>query len=122
QDPKEVRAALLAMREGLDRAVRTANQMLSLARAKEPPSFDTGEGLEKVDLVGVAQEVLKGVYPIARAKRLDFGLECPDRAVDVWGQEWLIREAVVNLVDNAVRYTPEGGVMTLRVESTGRQA
>ncbi|MDS1139155.1 sensor histidine kinase [Pusillimonas sp. SM2304] len=122
QDPKEVRAALLAMREGLDRAVRTANQMLSLARAKEPPSFDTGEGLEKVDLVGVAQEVLKGVYPIARAKRLDFGLECPDRAVEVWGQEWLIREAVVNLVDNAVRYTPEGGVMTLRVEGAGRQA
>src|SRR3546814_13723318 len=56
-DPQEIRAALLAMGEGLDRAVRTANQMLSLARARDNSSFETGEGLEQVDLLGLARSV-----------------------------------------------------------------
>src|SRR5690606_31792256 len=103
-DPQEIRSALLAMGEGLDRAVRTANQMLSLARARDNISFETGEGLERVNLLDLARSILKDVYPIARAKRLDLGLEGGDEPVFIWGLEWQVREAIVNLVDNALRY------------------
>lgn len=115
-DLHEIQSALLAMREGLDRGVRTTNQMLALARAKDPSPFESGEGLEQIDLNALGRDILKEIRPVARGKRLDYGLECPDEPVYVWGQEWLLREAVVNLVDNAVRYTPPGGVMTLIVE------
>jgi two-component system sensor histidine kinase TctE len=115
-DPQEIRSALLAMGEGLDRAVRTANQMLSLARARDNISFETGEGLERVNLLDLARSILKDVYPIARAKRLDLGLEGGDEPVFIWGLEWQVREAIVNLVDNALRYTPAAGVITVGVK------
>lgn len=114
-DPKEVRSALVAMGEGLDRAVRTANQMLTLARARDNGFLEMGEDLERVDLLQLARGILKDVYPIARAKRLDLGLEGGDAPVYTWGLEWQIREAIVNLVDNALRYTPPDGVITVAV-------
>ncbi|RTZ41779.1 sensor histidine kinase [Candidimonas sp. SYP-B2681] len=121
-DPLEIQSALQAMREGLDRGVRTTNQMLSLARAKEHSPFEKGEGPELIDLTELGREVLKDIHAIARARHLDYGLECPEAPVYVCGQEWLLREAIVNLVDNAVRYTPAGGTMTLRIESDKREA
>ncbi len=114
-DLEEVRSVLYAMREGLNRAVRTTNQMLALARAKEGSLFDAETELEKFDLTALAQSVLKDMYPIARAKRLDFGFDGSDLPVYIRGAEWLIREAMTNLVDNAIRYTPEEGIVTLRV-------
>src|SRR5690606_4119684 len=114
-DPQEVRSALVAMGEGLDRAVRTANQMLTLARARDNGFLEMSEDLERVDLLQLARGILKDVYPIARAKRLDLGLEGGDAPVYAWGLEWQIREAIVNLVDNALRYTPPGGVITVAV-------
>lgn len=121
-DMQEIRSALQAMGDGLDRAVRTTNQMLALARAKEKSPFETGEGLERIDLSALARDVLKDIRPVARARRLDYGLECPDEPVYVHGQEWLLREAIVNLVDNAVRYTPPGGVMTLIIQKHAEAA
>ena len=121
-DPKEIRPALQAMREGLDRAVRTTNQMLSLARAKEGSPFETGEGLEKINLTALVHSILKDLYPVARAKQLDFGFEGSDSPIYINGLEWLIREAVANLVDNAIRYTPVKGIVTLRTFQENEKA
>src|SRR3546814_8204256 len=49
-DPQEVRSVLLAMQDGLDRAVRTTNQMLALARAKDAPLAEGGLAPGSVDL------------------------------------------------------------------------
>lgn len=112
-DPQEVRSALLAMGEGLERAERTANQLLSLARASEMAAFDDEQ--QDTDLVALAHDVVRQLYPAARARRQDLGLDCPPGAVWLRAPEWLLREAIVNLVDNALRYTPAGGVVTLSV-------
>jgi two-component system sensor histidine kinase TctE len=48
----------------------------------------------------------------ASAKGLDFGLDVAPASV--WGHSWLLRELVSNLVDNAIKYTPAGGSVTLR--------
>ncbi|HEY9278801.1 MAG TPA: sensor histidine kinase N-terminal domain-containing protein [Eoetvoesiella sp.] len=121
-DPEEIHSALQAMREGLDRAVRTTNQMLSLARAREGSPLEMTQSLEKIDLTALAHGILKDMYPVARTKQLDFGFEGPDLPVRIDGFEWLIREAIINLVDNAIRYTPVGGIVTLRSYKQGTNA
>lgn len=114
-DLEQVRQALLAMHEGLDRAVRTTNQMLSLARAHDVTLTEGGLPREPVDLCALAHGVARQLLPAARARRLDFGVDTPDRPVLVPGLEWLLREALLNLTDNAIRYTPAGGQVTVRV-------
>jgi two-component system sensor histidine kinase TctE len=121
-EPAEVRRALQAMHEGLDRAVRMANQMLALARARDASLAEGGLAMEPVDLVELAQGVARQLLPNARAKRLDFGVEAPSSPLPLQGSEWLLREALLNLVDNAIRYTPAGGTVTVRVLSDERHA
>ncbi|MGE8660077.1 MAG: sensor histidine kinase [Achromobacter sp.] len=120
--PQEVRTALLAMQEGLDRAVRTTNQMLALARAKDASLAEGGLTAEPLDLAAVAHGVIRALLPTARARQIDIGLDAGDDPVRVPGVEWLLREAVSNLVDNAVRYTAPGGVVTVVVRRQAGQA
>lgn len=121
-DPAEVHRALQAMHEGLDRAVRMANQMLALARARDASLAEGGLAMEPVDLVELAQGVARQLLPNARAKRLDFGVEAPSQPVTLQGSDWLLREALLNLVDNAIRYAPAGRAVTVRVLSDARHA
>jgi len=119
-DPGEIRAALKAMEEGLVRTERTANQLLSLARARDLSALV--DEPEDTDLVALAHDVVRQLYPAARARRQDLGLDCPDGAVRIAAPEWLLREAVSNLVDNAIRYTPVGGIVTLAVRAEDGRA
>ena len=97
------------MQEGLDRAVRTTNQMLALARAKDA-SWPKAGSREPVDLVDTADAVIRALLPAARTRQLDVGMDTPSGPVKVPAADWLLREAVSNLVDNAIRYSPQGGI------------
>jgi two-component system sensor histidine kinase TctE len=121
-DPQEVRTALLAMQEGLDRAVRTTNQMLALARAKDASLAESGFTVESVDLVELADSVIRTLLPAARARQLDIGLEAAQRPLPVNGTEWLLRESVTNLVDNAIRYASPAGEVTVTVQARQGEA
>lgn len=119
-DPAEIRAALLAMQDGLERAERTASQLLALARAKDAPMQN--EAPERTDLGDLARSIVRELYPAARARRQDLGLDCPAEPLWLAAPEWLLRQAVSNLLDNALRYTPEGGMVTLAVSGDARAA
>ncbi|KDB97045.1 sensor histidine kinase [Bordetella bronchiseptica] len=121
-DPQEVRTALLAMQDGLDRAVRTTNQMLALARAKDASLAEGGLPLETVDLAELADGVIRALLPAARARQLDLGLDVQAAPVRVQAVEWLLREALSNLVDNAIRYTARGSEVTVKVHAEGGHA
>ena len=114
-DPAEMRAALSAMQQGLDRAERMTNQMLALARARDASVMRDGLRFETVDMAALAHDVSRNLLPAARDKQLDFGIEASDAQCWVHGVEWMLREALMNLVDNAIRYSPELGTVTIRV-------
>ncbi|MGB6008217.1 sensor histidine kinase [Castellaniella sp.] len=118
-DPAEARTALLAMRQGLVQAQRAAAQMLALARARE--ADEQSDTLQPVALTPLAQDVIRQIYNLARQKQQSIALEGAELDAVVPGIEWLLREALVNLMDNAIKYTPAGGTITLRILRTSGQ-
>ncbi|SEQ04672.1 two-component system, OmpR family, sensor histidine kinase TctE [Faunimonas pinastri] len=112
---------LKAVQVSTRQLARLASQLLTLARA-EPGS--RRPRAEPVDLAQAAREVLENLMQAALARRIDLGLEV-DETVEgtalTRGDGTMIREMIVNLVDNAIRYTPEGGSVTVRVECAGDQ-
>ncbi|SOE46141.1 sensor histidine kinase [Orrella dioscoreae] len=117
-DPDELRAALHAMQEGLDRAERMTNQMLALARARDAGVARHALDFETVDLRELAHGVLRTLLPAARAKRLDYGLDDGPDSMRIYGVEWLLREALMNLVDNAIRYSPIEGTVSITLSAS----
>lgn len=108
QAPEGVVAeALDALGEELQRATRSTHQLLSLARSESADLQPDWFGLE-----GMLEEVARQFLPAARAKGLDLGLDLAgDRTLlCAWGDQTLLREAISNLVANAIAYIPRGNV------------
>ena len=107
-------AALAAARAGLARTGHLVEQLLALARA-EP---EAGERpTQRVDLRSIARDVVADHTPFAVARRIDLGVaidgeDSSDGESDafvVTGEPDALATMLANLVDNALRYTPEGG-------------
>lgn len=116
-DPATQHAALQTIKAQLDETVRQTNQMLSLARTDSAPL-----ALEPTDLVALAQDVTRSQWAGARERGIDLGLEAPDAPLLLSAQPGLLREALLNLLHNALRYTPRGGQVTVRVWRSLRAA
>jgi two-component system sensor histidine kinase TctE len=113
-DPAEMRQALQGLGHSVRHAHRLTNQLLALSSAEAV----NGLARERthVDLAALAREVAMELSPLAVARQIDLGFEAPDPArAQVWGHPAQLKELVVNLLDNALRYTPAGGSVTVSV-------
>ncbi len=121
-DSNEVaRHALRELQTAADRAVRLSNQLLSLARAEPGLSLERLGPIEHFDLAELAFETGAEWVPQALARRVDLGFEVlpgptftGGSPAIVRGNRLLMREALSNLIDNAVKYVPAGGRITVR--------
>lgn len=112
RDGEEHDRSLQQLQSGLSRAARLVDQMLQLAR------LDPESGLphpQPVDLTALGEAVCADLGAQIIARNIDFSFESPGPAIVSGQAEWL-RVLIRNLVDNAVRYTPEGGTVTVRIE------
>jgi len=112
-DPERIRESITRLYAGLERLARLVSQLLSLARNE--PDAVRSVSVRPVDLNALALEAATNWVPAALGKRIDLGLESSPSAVMIRGDPGRLRELFDNLLDNAVRYTPESGRVTVRV-------
>jgi len=116
-DP-ELKARVASQIEEIDRLTRLINQLLTLARAE---SGEIPLARDVVDLAALARSVTEQLDPIARAKELDLVCAANKRVVVVGDRGWLER-CLLNLLDNALKYTPPGGKVQVLVARQGHAA
>lgn len=110
-DPKAMRDIVESIARTTDSTVHLANRLLTLARAEH----GAAEGvLQPTSLVEAVRQVGLELALQAVKKDIDLSLEAEGEAT-VMGNALLLHEMIVNLVDNAIRYTPAGGKVILRV-------
>jgi len=116
----EMRPAIEALHRSLGSAIRLANQLLSLSRAE--PINGLMVARQAVDLAAVARDMVVELLPLASRKNIDLGVEGGSAPIVLVGHPVLLRELIANLVDNALRYTPENGVVTVAVDLAPERA
>jgi len=111
----EYRESLAIIQEEARRLSRLVDDLLNLARA------DAGHvqlHIEELYLNDLLAECCRSVQPLATARQIQ--LDCsPGQDVPFRGDEELLRRMVVNLLDNAIRYTPSGGKVSAALEAHG---
>lgn len=102
-----------------DRLIRIVEDLIALATLEEKPA---ALEVEKVDLKEIAESVLRIFDPKAKGKKLALSLDVDPGLAPVDGDPFRLEQMLVNLVDNAVKYTDKGSVrVSLRMEQ-GRVA
>jgi two-component system sensor histidine kinase TctE len=119
-DP-ELRTRLARVHESATRSAHLVNQLLTLARA-EPESL-MAQDRQRLDLQRLAQGLTAEMVPRALRAGIDLGLD-EHQGEPVWieANQLLLREAVGNLIDNALRYAGRGAQVTVRVGRAGAMA
>jgi two-component system sensor histidine kinase TctE len=127
RDPAELRRSLAQIAASTDRAAHLVSQLLALARTENLRESAT---LGPLELDAFAREVVSDWVPAAIELGIDLGYESQraqwdgdghEASARIAGHPLLLRELMNNLIDNALRYTPRGGSVTVRVVADGRR-
>ena len=118
-DSEEIRHSLEQLSKSSESATRMINQLLALARA-ETQAAQTMP-LEKIDLTELSRHVVQESVQAAMTRRIDLGFEAENVELPISGNPTMLREMLNNLIDNALRYTPALGSVTVRVQADNKQ-
>jgi two-component system sensor histidine kinase QseC len=110
RDPDEHKHALTQVLAGADRATRLVEQLLRLARLD--PVVRLPDPLQ-LDLADLAAKAVEDAQGMAATKSQKLTLSAQDTPVEINGDRDLLGAAARNLIDNALRYTPEHGEITV---------
>jgi signal transduction histidine kinase len=135
RDEAAYRTIIGSMLEEADRLAVLVDRLLTLSRAE---SGQASLSLEAVDLAALAEDVVAHLGVLAEEKGQSLTIEMPDgppdggpdahsarpgdRAPTVVADRLLLRQALINLVDNAIKFSPAGGAIGIRIADTAEAA
>jgi two-component system sensor histidine kinase VicK len=91
---------------------RIISEILSLQRIE---AIHNNAEVQSVDLAALIKELHQRHHALAAQKRITLRLEITPQSSVVEGDEAQLREAIENLMQNAIKYTPEGGLISVRL-------
>jgi two-component system sensor histidine kinase TctE len=106
----EPQQALREINDTVERATTLANQMLSLAKVEQ---LRQQSEVHVSDLSSAVREMALELAPLIADKEIDFDIETV--AAPVLGHEWMLRELSRNLLHNAIKHTPAGRALSVKV-------
>lgn len=115
KDVDEREKALNKLTECVDRSTHTVQQLLTMSRLVPETTLINDMG--KVNLAKLAIDIMAILAPAAIEKQIEIELQCKKKKVNISGNYTALSILMRNLVDNAIRYTPEGGTVTVSVEA-----
>lgn len=113
---ESMRERALPLRTGIDRARRLTEQLLSLAGTQAHPA-----PAEAVEVSKIARELIGEYLPLAEGRGIDLGLDDEGNVV-LAAHPGTLHLLLKNALDNAVRYTPPHGEVTMRVRTEAGDA
>jgi two-component system sensor histidine kinase TctE len=118
QDPQQVHSALERISTAADQMAHVNSQLLKLARAEAA----SGRGLrtEPVDLTALARECVDELSEMAREREVRLQLHEPAQPLKVTAELTLLREMLLNLLQNAIEYGRKGGEVQIYVAQAAR--
>ncbi len=119
-DPKQKQHALEHIITSTKHGIRLVNQLLALARNE--PGGQSMHNFSMLNLNHLAQECTVNWVQMALEKNIDLGYEGMSKPVEISGDANSLSEMLNNLIDNAIRYTPNGGHITVSVNEGERGA
>ena len=114
-DPAQIRACMEQIFVSATSSAHLINQLLALARAES--STEKVHVVERLELNGLVERLVADWVPAARLRRIDIGFERAHVPLLVDGNPVLLNEMFKNLIDNAIKYTPIGGMVTVRLRA-----
>jgi two-component system sensor histidine kinase TctE len=109
-----VKTRLLTLQEGIRQLAHSANQLLALARAD--PTVNIATKNQTVALDTIVGEVVARFFDRALQSNIDLGIDV--KPASILADAALIDDLLSNLIDNALKYTPSGGSVTVSVGKT----
>ena len=114
EDPETRDRFLKIIKEETDRLSILIKDLLNLSKI-ESQSFD----LKADNFKEVLKKVVNLLEKNAEDKNIDFEVEVPDNLPPVYMVHEQIKQVLINLIDNAIKYTPAGGKINIKVEKEG---
>lgn len=109
---KDSKSAIQKVLYGTDRCTHIVQQLLTLSRLGKESNL---QNMKALDLTLVTKDILTQLVPYAIEKNIDISLIEPKKRIKIKGNETTIGILIRNLVDNAIRYTPNNGYVAVTI-------
>lgn len=114
KDPKAIHSTLEHVVSSSSRLSHLLSRLLSMASVD--PAAGREAKFKEVNLVTLATKVTSDFIAAASDKKIDLGFDAKTQQSTILGDDLMLREMLANLIDNAINYTPEKGLITVSVE------